>query len=298
MDQWTSDPNAQTNPDANPDANPAASENDAPETGYEQPAEEPHPIGDEMSEAAGGPFTGHAQPVGHPDVQEGETPADSPERLYEDASSDAASEANAGDAPEASAADSASESTFSAPGPRIEVDMAEGDLTIVGGAEQATVNASEWSPEFSAVEFDDGMRFNRLPDGAELRVPDGALVIVREVEGDLRCERLDGELRVSRAQGDVRIEDVAVVRLKWVAGDFTADHIGDLACEDVGGDAWLASVQQPCTLGRIGGDLEARRCRGLTITESVGGDVEVERCDSISVTGPIGGDHEIRRMSE
>jgi hypothetical protein len=302
MDQWTSDPNADPNANPNAETQPendqtnsaendlTASAGDAPEAGYEQPAESDHPIGEEMAESAGGPFTGHSQPIGDPSVVEGDASADA------GAASDETMDEMASETPPSASVDAPTDGeAYSESGLRIEVDLAEGDLTIVGGAEQVTVNAPRWSPQFDATEYDDGMRFNRLPDGAELRTPHGVVVIVRDVEGDLRCERLDGELRVNRAQGDVRVEDVAVAHLNWIAGDLTADHVGDLVGEGIGGDAKLANVQQPATLGGIGGDLEARRCGGLTITESVGGDIEIERCEFITVTGPVGGDIEIRR---
>lgn len=285
MDEWTTDPldpDAAPQPepqtDAQAEASPEASPDNLPEPGYEQPAASEHDVGEEMAESEGGPFTGHAQPIGDAGVVEGDIHAE-------------ADESQSGEPADALDGEAAS----TASGGRIEIDEAEGNLTIVGGAEQVTVHARRWSSQEDAIEYEDGVRFTRLPSGAELRVPDGVTVIVREVGGDLRCERLDGELRVSRAQGDVRIEDVAVARLNWIAGDLVVDHVGDLAGEDIGGDAWLANVQQATTLGRVGGDLEARRGAGVTVTEIVGGDVEIERCEFLTVGASIGGDVEIRR---
>ncbi|HEX8994458.1 MAG TPA: hypothetical protein VF812_00350 [Ktedonobacterales bacterium] len=285
MDQWTSEPTP-PNPDANAQAGePTEPIAASPEAGYEQSVEPELPEGDEMSEPAGGPFTGHPQPIGHPDVEEGDT---SPETVSQESHGETSGET--------SGAEAAEQPRTEASGLRIEIELAEGNLTIVGGAEHVTVSAPDWSPQFDAIEYDYGMRFNHLPDDTELRAPDGATIIVREVEGDLRCERLDGEIRVNRAQGDTRIEDVAVARLSWIAGDLTADHVGDFVAEGIGGDAWLANIQRPATLGRIGGDLESRRSRGITITESVGGDVEIERSDFVTFEGPAGGDIELRRI--
>jgi len=272
MDEWTSEPNPEQQPEPGP------------EPAYEQAPADARPEGEEMSVPAGGPFTGHAQPIGHPDVQEGETAR----QATPEAATEAEREAEPGAKAEAGPTGAVTL--------RIEIEQAEGNLTIVGGADQVTVTAPRWSPEFDAVEYGDGMRFNRLPGNTELRAPHGSLIIVREVGGDLRCERLDGELRVSRAQGDARIEDVAAARLDWVAGDLTADHIGELVGEGIGGDAWLANVHTVTTLGHIGGDLEARRSGGVIITESVGGDVEIERCDFVTFNGSVGGDVELRRI--
>ena len=291
MDEWTTDPHEEPQPEPQSDeASAQTSADDLPAAGYEQPATTEHAIGDEVTESEGGPFTGHAQPIGDTGVVEGDA---------HDA--DAADEASAatGAATGAATDETPAEETpsgASGGGMRIEIDQAEGDLTIVGGAEQITVNARRWSSQYEAVEYDDGVRFSRLPNGAELRTPHNVTIIVREVEGDLRCERLDGALRVSRAQGDVRIEDVAVAQVNWIAGDLVVDHVGELVSEDIGGDAWLANVQQATTLGRVGGDLEARRSGGVTISEVVGGDVEIERCEYFTVGGSVGGDIEIRRM--
>ncbi len=277
MDQWTPNPD---DPENHPEASEAA--------GYEQAAESAHSVDDENETPAGSPFSDDAQPSGGPSVEEGDATAES-------ASGPTATDGQSADDSEAQPAAAAfTENTTTL---RIEVELAEGDLTIVGGAEQVTVNARRWSPQFDAVEYDDGVRFNRLPTGAELRIPDGVIINVREVEGDLRCERLDGELRVNRAQGDVRIEDVAVAQVNWIAGDLTADHLGNLISEDIGGNVWLANVQNTTTLNRVGGDLEARRSGGVTITESIGGDVEIERCDFAVFDGPIGGDTALRRIA-
>jgi hypothetical protein len=288
MDQWTPEPI-----EPKPETNSASSPDASPEAGYEQPAESAHPIGDEMAESAGGPFTGHPQPIGNPDVEEGDTANESATTPNEtEGQSAMQSEAQ----PDSGAEGASSAFTESATTLRIEIGVAEGDLTIIGGAERVMVNTRHRDPEFDAVEYDDGVRFNRLPDDTELRTPHGVIVVVREVEGDLHCTRLDGELRVSRAQGDARLEDVASARLDWVAGDLTADHVGELHGEDIGGDAWLANVHSVTTLARVGGELEARRGGGVIITESVGGDVEIERCDFVTFDGPVGGDIELRRV--
>ncbi len=283
MDEWTTDPldphaepQTEPQPDAQAEASPAASPDDLPAAGYEQPAASEHAIGEEMTESEGGPFTGHAQPIGDAGVVEGDAHAEADEPQPDEPADEATSAASGGAL-------------------RIEIDEAEGNLTIVGGAEQITVHARRWPSQEDAIEYEDGVRFTQLPGGAELRTPHGVTIIVHEVGGDLRCERLDGELRVSRAQGDVRIEDVAVARLNWIAGDLVVDHVGELVGEDIGGDAWLANVQQATTLGRVGGDLEARRGGGVTVTETVGGDVEIERCEYLTVGASIGGDVEIRR---
>ncbi|HEX5570629.1 MAG TPA: hypothetical protein VFX31_04525, partial [Ktedonobacterales bacterium] len=158
MDPWTPDPNPDPNadtPDESRDESQgesrAASADELPQPGYEQPSAPDQPIGDEMAESEGGPFTGHSQPIGNPGVEEGEPSSE-------------ASREGSSEAPET--VDQPAEEAPPAPsGLRIEIDQAEGDLMIVGGAEQITVNAPHWSSQYDAVEYDDGVRFTRLPSG-------------------------------------------------------------------------------------------------------------------------------------
>ncbi len=267
MDQWT--------PDSTPESQPEAAE--------AQPVEAEITEVPEEGAAHEEPIAESAQPSDFHSVEEGDT-------QY---SEEPASEEPM---PEGASAGESAAFTEGATTLHIDVVLAEGDLTIVGGAEHVHVNAPHWSSAYDAVESESGVRFNRLPSGTELRTPNDVVVTVREVEGDLRCERLDGELRVTRADGDARVEDVAQAQLHWISGDLFADHVGHLVNEGVGGDTWLANIQNVMTLGRIGGGLEVRRSAGLHVTEAVGGDVAIERCDFATFEGPIGGDAELRRI--
>ena len=238
---------------------------------------------EELSEPAGGPFAPSAQPIGHPTVEEGaETgvagaaPAEGSEETQPEAAGGAQPQA---------------EQPL-----RIEIGLVEGSLTIIGGAEQVTVTARRWHEDAETTQLSDGVRFNRLPGATELRTPDNVTVIVREVEGDLHCERLDGMARVARVQRDARIEDSRAARITWVGGDLTAERVEQLEVEATGGEAWLDGVSSFVTLGRIGGDLEARRIGALTVTEAVGGDAQIERCGGVTLEGPVGGDLELRRI--
>ncbi len=236
-----------------------------------------------LSEPAGGPFSTSAQPIGHPSVEEG------------------AETVIAGSAP-AEETGEAQPEVVSAPASegeqplRIEIGQVEGSLTIIGGADQVTVTARRWHEEIETTQLSDGVRFNRLPGAAELHAPDNVTVIVREVEGDLHCERLDGTLRVNRVQRDARIEDVRSARITGVGGDLTAERAEQLEVEVTGGDAWIDGITSFVMLGRIGGDMEARRIGALTVTEAVGGDAQIERCGAVTLEGPVGGDLELRRV--
>lgn len=179
---------------------------------------------------------------------------------------------------------------------RVEIGQVDGSLTIIGGSGEVRVTARRVDGQIEATPLSDGVRFASLPGGAEAHVPDNVMVIVREVSGDLRCERLDGALRVSRVDRDAHIEDVRAARITMIAGDMTAERLDQLEVEATGGDAWIDGVTTFVMLGRISGDLEVRRTGALTVTEAVGGDAQVERSGTVTLEGPVGGDLELRRI--
>ncbi|HEX9037636.1 MAG TPA: DUF4097 family beta strand repeat-containing protein [Ktedonobacterales bacterium] len=179
---------------------------------------------------------------------------------------------------------------------RIEIGLVEGSLTVIGGADQVTVSARHWHDDIETVQLSDGVRFSRLPGATELHAPDHVTINVREVDGDLHVERLVGAIRVNRVQRDARIEETGSARVTWVGGDLTVERVDQLEIEVSGGDAWLDGVSAYVMLGRVGGDLEARRLGALTVTEAVGGDAQIERCGPVTLEGPVGGDLELRRI--
>jgi hypothetical protein len=176
--------------------------------------------------------------------------------------------------------------------PRVEVDYAEGDLVVHGSdLPHVRVNGLESDRMGAPAEADGGaLRFAHLPDGAELLVPWGAAVTVREVAGDLRADGLQGELMVGRVAGDTELEEVAAVDLGRVEGDLRAT-VGDrLRVREVGGDARVEGMRGAPTLGRIAGDLEVRGVAGLEAREAVGGDATLEGCAGDAyLRGPVGG---------
>src|SRR5262249_4301685 len=75
---------------------------------------------------------------------------------------------------------------------RVEIGEAEGDLRITGGAAQVTLHADH--DDISGADRGGVLYFETLPDGAELAVPHGAAVLVRDIHGDLEVDDLDGAL--------------------------------------------------------------------------------------------------------
>jgi hypothetical protein len=173
------------------------------------------------------------------------------------------------------------------PTARVEIGEAEGDLRITGGATQVTLHADD---DVSGADRGGVLYFETLPDGAELAVPHGAAVLVRDIMGELEVDDLDGSLEVVKARHDVEIRGVAMVRLDVVRGDLSLRDGGEAEIRDVGGDVGIASFRQAHATGRIGGELEARDVAELTVDGPVGGDVTVEHCGPVSFDASVGGD--------
>lgn len=180
--------------------------------------------------------------------------------------------------------------------PRIEIDLVEGDLSIHGGAARVELDADGDEMDDELVEHRRGaLRFTRLPDDSELRVPDGTHVLVRQVYGDLSVEHLDGYVQAQRVGGDVELEFVAVCELGHVAGELEARHGGTLRARTVLGDAAIDDYDEEPMIGTVAGDLEVSNLRAFELREAVGGDLTVDRCGVATLAGTIGGDLTARR---
>ena len=177
---------------------------------------------------------------------------------------------------------------------RIEIDLVEGNLTIVGGSPHVLLSADgdDELNENGAVEgsSDGVLRFTRLPDDSELRVPDGAEVLVRRVYGDLQAEHMDGYVLVQRISGDATIDRVAVTEIAQLEGDLSARHGGSLRIRMIQGDAEIEDYDEAPVIGHVNGDLEARDLPGLEVRGAVSGDVELTHAGTVTLLGTIGGD--------
>ncbi len=174
---------------------------------------------------------------------------------------------------------------------RVQIDLIEGDATIIGGAPQVLLTSHHVRAEDQIVHDVDGeLHFRRLPGGSELHVPDGSRVGVRIAYGDLRILQLDGFIAAQRVNGDVDLDGVAVADFGEVGGDLEARHGGALRVRSVGGDAKLTDYDDPPLLGRVGGDLDGHHLAGLEVREVVDGDITLQRCGEVRLFGTIGGD--------
>ncbi len=181
---------------------------------------------------------------------------------------------------------------------RIEIDLVEGDLTILGGSPQVLLSADGEEIEDDTVDETGGvLRFTRLPDDSELRVPDGTEVLVRRVYGDLHAEHVDGYVLAQRVSGDAEIERVAITEIAQLEGEIEARAGGSLRVRMVNGDATIEDYDEAPVIGHISGSLEARDLPGLEVRDAIAGDVNLVDCGTVVLLGTIGGDLEARRST-
>jgi hypothetical protein len=177
------------------------------------------------------------------------------------------------------------------PAVRVEVDVAEGDFTVRGGAPRVLLTGYRERREDDGDEHrHDVLRFSRLPDDCTLAVPDGAEVLVRRIYGDLEAEAFNGLLMVQHVNGDAELDGVAVCDLMHVGGDLEAYRGIRVRARHVDGDVTVRDYREAPVLGHIGGDLDGTDLPGLGLRDSVGGDVSLERCGEVVLIGTIGGD--------
>lgn len=181
-------------------------------------------------------------------------------------------------------------------GPRVEIDVVEGDFSIHGGAPRVLLlTRRNRTPDDVAEDSSGDFRFSWLPDDAELRVPDGAEVLIRRVYGDLEAEELDGLLLVQQVGGDVKLRRVAACEVQHAQSDLEASRGGQLRVRHVNGDVKLEDYDEAPVLGHISGELDASDLPGLGVRDSVGGDVSLDRCGEVLLVGTVGGDLHARR---
>ena len=207
-------------------------------------------------------------------------------------------QASESEASESEASESEAPPESQLPHPRIEIDLVEGNLTILGGSPQVLLRTGTDEPDEDSVDHSDGvLRFIRLPDNTELCVPDGAEVLVRRVYGDLQAEHFDGFVLAQQISGDASIERVAVTQIAQLEGDLIAQHGGSLSVRMVNGDVRIEDYDEAPIFGHISGDLQARDLPGLEIRDTVSGDVELDHCGTVTVLGTVGGDLEAERST-
>lgn len=154
--------------------------------------------------------------------------------------------------------------------PRITIESAGGDLSIVG-----------WEGEDLLIKSDEDCRFSQdgdqvvlsCPDDMALRVPRGASLNIQTVGGDLALRGVSGDVQIQTIGGDASIRDANNISLGAVHSDLSLRGArGNVSIRTIGSDASLREIQGNVSLESVGDDLVLRDVRG-NLKVNVGEDV-------------------------
>jgi len=157
------------------------------------------------------------------------------------------------------------------PNPRIVIEAAGGDLSIVGWeGEDILIKGDEDEIRFSQ----DGSKVTvSSTDDLSLRVPRNARLEVESVEGDMSLRGVFGEIAMKHVNGDLSVRDVGVIAIENVQSDFSLRGAkGAVAVKNVSGDASLRDVDGNISIS-VGDDLVLRNVTNGNISANVGEDV-------------------------
>lgn len=157
------------------------------------------------------------------------------------------------------------------PNPRIVIESAGGDLSIVGWeGEDILIKGDEDEIRFSQ---DGSLVTVSSSDDLSLRIPRNAKLRLETVEGDMSLRGVFGEIELKDVKGDLSIRDVGTISIDSVQSDFSLRGArGNVAVKNVSGDASLRDVDGNVSLS-VGDDLVLRNVTNGNISANVGEDV-------------------------
>ncbi|HID89763.1 MAG TPA: hypothetical protein EYP52_08665, partial [Anaerolineae bacterium] len=157
--------------------------------------------------------------------------------------------------------------------PRITVAECLGDLTVRATEEpQVTVRVRDGADEAAVGREGDSITLTARDD-CSLVCPAGSTLTILTVRGDLWVRGVRGEVAVGTVHGDVALRTVGPVKVGRVYGDLMARRVaGSLEVQDVAGDALVRAVEGPVVLHQVGSDLRANGLQGGLVAERVGAD--------------------------
>ncbi|MCA9989860.1 MAG: hypothetical protein H6666_17390 [Ardenticatenaceae bacterium] len=151
--------------------------------------------------------------------------------------------------------------------PQITLAEARGDVAV-GSWPQGTVLVKG---EAEAVQTEKGLKVTATGD-VQLRLPEGATLVVVEARGDLSVRNVHGAVELADVSGDVSVRGAADVQIGRVRGDLV-----------------VANADGQVTIDEVAGDVTVRRVRSLAIT-TINGDFSGQFVEGVVTIGTIEGD--------
>jgi DUF4097 and DUF4098 domain-containing protein YvlB len=173
------------------------------------------------------------------------------------------------------------------PSPTIIIHRCGENVEIEGWEEERVQVHTDSEPH---VDYNPGRVLIQDCDAAiRLRVPRGATIQSKHVEGDLRVSRVES-LRAGHIDGDATLTDISGhCRAGQIEGEARVERAGSLETGHINGDATITGTSGPCRVGQIEGDLRLRGVSDFTVRH-VNGDAHLAgsgTCNAEQIEGEV-----------
>lgn len=145
--------------------------------------------------------------------------------------------------------------------------------------------------EDDKVEQEENIFFLTCSNNSIVELPHSLPVEIGSISGDASVISLTGVLQLGAVGADLSIQDVGVVTVETVGGDFSAHRVRDaLTIKSVGGDCVAEEVNGQFSVQQTGGDLIVNGIQGNMTAKSVSGDCIAKDLSRQFSAQSIGGD--------
>lgn len=186
-----------------------------------------------------------------------------------------------------------SKSVFVGNNPRIRIESAGGDLSVVG-----------WDGNDLLLKGDeDEIRFEKTgevvsvfsSDDLSLRVPRGASLEFTRIGGDASIRGVVGGCELKEIAGDLSIRDIGAITIDTIHGDLSLSNTkGNVYVKNIHSDASIRDVEGNLEIESIADDLSLREVKGNLHVKNAHGDVSIHDVEGNVVLDSVADDLALR----
>ncbi len=186
-----------------------------------------------------------------------------------------------------------SKSVFVGANPKIRIESAGGDLSVVG-----------WDGNDLLMKGDeDEIRFEQTgeavsvfsSDDLSLRVPRGASLEFTMIGGDASIRGMLGGCEIKEVAGDLSMRDVGAVAIDTIHGDLSLSGAkGNVYVKSILTDASIKEVEGDVVIDMLSDDLSLRGVKGNVHIKSLNGDASIHGVDGNVVLDSVSDDLALR----
>lgn len=186
-----------------------------------------------------------------------------------------------------------SKSVFVGNNPRIRIESAGGDLSVVG-----------WDGNDLLLKGDeDEIRFEKTgevvsvfsSDDLSLRVPRGASLEFTRIGGDASIRGVVGGCELKEVAGDLSIRDIGAITIDTIHGDLSLSNTkGNVYVKNIHSDASIRNVEGNLEIESIADDLSLREVKGNLHVKNAHGDVSIHDVEGNVVLDSVADDLALR----